>query len=371
MIQRFKVAAIVAFVLLISCTQACRSAWTDGGLRDRFAPDVTKPMRVAILPFEDRAGGRSVFIYPFLPFIYLANFITLSVPEEAPDSAKGATALRVLLAARLSNTALHVVPFRAADTALAHLGLLQNTNALDPVELGRVLDVDAVVHGELTDFSTRYYILESRTVVEARVRMVSCSDRRELFSAVVGVADSAGISGGPTGYVSAAATPLAALGKGPFADLSVAWSLRAGDALAVGDAPAVEWAPGAPESGAPFIAAAAVGENTRFEYEPGDWIEVVAVGAPACVATLQIGSLYSGVPMTETSRVTRPGSGFVSTYHGYFAVEEGDEVSGAPITVNFTKNGTRATAIASSEPVTLRPRARAASTAPAGRPPHR
>ncbi|MFN0206146.1 MAG: hypothetical protein ACKVS6_07510 [Planctomycetota bacterium] len=322
-----------------------------------FEPTHAKPLRVAMLPFENKSGNRSAFVIPFLPFIWLANLITFSVPEAGPDSGMGAATLRTLLAARLTGTPLRVVSTRATDTALAHKGLLAKAASMDPVELGKLLSVDAILFGELLDWSGNYYVLESRTVVEGRVRLVSCIDRSELVKINVGVSDAAGVSGGPTGYISAAASPLAALGKGPYSDLAVAWTTRVGDALS-GDSVSGQQVPENPRStvGEPYISAAGVTAPPPGGWRAGQWIEVIVLGAPSCTATFNIGTLRTKIPMVEFSRVPRAGGepGEESAiYRGSYHIAPADRVVEAPVIVSLATAGSSAHLTASGNPITI------------------
>lgn len=358
---QFSLRCILAIALLLA-PAACRSAWTDARRAPGFELSQSRPIRVAILPFEDRAGGRSPLVYPFVPFIWLANILTLSVPEGGPDPEKGARELRNFLAAFLLNSPVRALPSRATDTALAHRGLLANATKMDAVELGKLLDVDAILYGELLDWSGHYYIIESRTVVEARLRLVSCVDRRELFNITIGVSDAAGVSGGPTGYISAAATPLSALGKGPYADLAIAWATRAAQAVLRRDELLETPSNIIKNDPPPYIAAAAASPQPGGGFAPGDWIEVVALGAPGCAATFDVGTLHCGIPLVESARVPRPGTSELSgVYRGAFYVGDEDAAAEAPILVQFHKSGMSASRSADGPPVSIRPRMTAQS----------
>jgi hypothetical protein len=339
---------------------SCRSSWKSVERHPSFAVDDARPMRVAALPFRNHAGGTSLLTYPFLPFIYLANLLTLSIPKAPPDSDKGAMTLRSLLVAKTAGSPICIIPTRASDTALGHLGLLDKAADMDPVELGRILSVDAILYGDLDDWSGHYYVIESRSVVEGGVRLVSCLDRRELLKIRAGVSDAAGVSGGPTGYISAAATPLAALGSGPFRDLAVKWANVVGDELGRVEGVANR-EPGAmaPQTSPPFIAASAASLRLRgLQQEPaaGDWIEVVALGAPGCQASFDLGTLHCRVPMTEVARLARAGAEgeTAATYRGSLKIGPEDAVESAPIIVTLRNSLGTATQVSSGPAVTLR-----------------
>ena len=266
------------------------------------------------------------------------------MPEGTPDSVKGADTLRALLMARLRGSSLSVVDPAVVAATLYHAGLHEKAAKMDPRELGRLLGVDAILYGSLEGWSGRYYFIESRTVVEGTVRLVSCVDGTELFRATVSVNDAQGVSGGPTGYVSAVATPLAALGTGPYRKLAIEWNEAVGGEL-VG-----AYASNAADAStpAPYVSNVAAPEPPAGGYKQGDAIEVLAIGSPGCRATFSIGTLRSRVPMTEYARGSRTGvpdpretSGF---YRGSYVVTAADRVREAPVTVTLESAGGHATA---------------------------
>lgn len=331
---------------------ACASSSSSSKRAPTFQPSESSPVRVAVLPFRDATGGVSPFLYPALPLIWLANVITLRIPEGTPDSAKGAATMRALLIARLRYSRLDVVDPGAVDTTLAHRGLLERASEMDPRDLGRALGVDAVMYGTLESWSTRYYLIESRTVVEGTVRLRSAVDGSDLFQGTVAVNDAEGITGGPTGYIGLAATPLAALGAGPYRQLAIAWAGEMGMLLG---GPIESDEPQGPE---PYVTTAVVHDPPPGGYKPDDVIEVFAIGATDCTATFDIGTLRVRIPMTEFARVPRTGEvGAAETsgqYRGSYVVREVDRVNEAPVTVTLeTSSGRVATFAASGKPVTI------------------
>ncbi|HKD99489.1 MAG TPA: hypothetical protein VKE69_00650 [Planctomycetota bacterium] len=339
--------------LAVLSLAACSSSWQSVRRSDGFMPSEIAPVRVAVLRFDDRTGGTSVFLYPFLPFIWLADVVTLQVPEGTPDALRGADVLRALLIARVRGSHLNIVDPLTVDTTLEHLGLYEKASSMDPKELGKLLGVDAVLTGELLDWSGNYYVVESRTIVEARVVLRSCTDGSELFRGEIGVSDSSGVSGGPTGYVSAAATPLAALAKGPYRDLAILWADRMGASL-VGDTGA--FGDGAMTEAPPAIAVAAATKAPPGGFRSGDVIDVYAVGTPGGVAWFDLGTLRVRIPMSEFARVPRTGgagSELSGHYRGTYVVASGDRVENAPLAVTLVSPSGRARILAESGPVTI------------------
>ncbi|HKE00990.1 MAG TPA: GNA1162 family protein, partial [Planctomycetota bacterium] len=333
----------------------CKSLSVDARRDPSFHPTASSPIRVAVLRFDDKTGGTSPLLYPFLPFIWLASAITLQVPEATPDPAKGAETLRALLIARLRGSALNVVDPATVDNTLGHAGLLWKESSVDARELGRLLKVDAICYGTLEGWSGRYYVVESHTVVEATVRLVSCVDGLELFRATVAVTDAAGVSGGPTGYISAAATPLAALGSGPYRRLAIDWNEAVGMEL-IGAYSSDAAASAEP---APYITNVAPHTPPPDGYKPGDVVEVLAIGSPGCRASFDLGTLRIHIPMVETGRSSRTGvlnpTETSGVYQGAYVVDESDHLRDAPITVTLESRSGRVTQEAPGARISIAP----------------
>jgi hypothetical protein len=345
---------LVPAAVLALALGACRSSWRDVKRDPGFRPTASEPVRVAALPFIDQSGGTSPLYYPFIPFIYLASAVTFSIPDAPPDSVKGAETLQSLLLARLGGTPLRVVPPRAILTTLHHKGILEKAHEMDPVELGKILGVDAILYGELLDWAGHYYVAESQTVVEASVKLVSTLDRRVLVSATIGVTDRAGVTGGPTGYVGAAATPVAALGSGPYELLAHAWAEQAAKDLLQSAEAGGETSTS--DDPAPFIAAAAVSPPRQGGvYREGELFEVVVLGSSGSQAFFDVGSARTRVPLIETSRSIREGEvrEVSAIYRGNFIVSAADRAEGLTVKVTLESRSGRAVAVAEGEPVRI------------------
>jgi len=337
--HRFSVCAAIAVLA------SCSSLSVDVKRDPAFKATAAMPIRVAVLPFEDKTGSMSPLLYPLLPFVWLADLLTLQLPAGTPDPAKGAETLRELLIARLRGSTLNVVDPATVGTVLHHAGLAEKANKMDPRELGKVLGVDAILYGTLEGWGGDYYLVESRTVVAATVSLRSCVDGRELFRASVTVADAAGVTEGPTGYVSAVASPLAALGTGPYRRLAIDWNEAVGMELTgawCGTASAAASTP------APYVTNVALSPTPTGGYQPGAVIEVLAIGSQGCRATFDLGTLRVRVPMVEYAHGSRTGvpdpRETASYYRGSYVVTGVDRVRQAPVTVTLESPGGRAVA---------------------------
>ena len=154
---------------------------TDPGLTNYvLAGDYQEdpPRRIAVLPFVDHGNGE-----------YSVDKIDLSFrksEEELNRSAwTHANRVRRSVSGELGGREFEIVPLVAVDAVLADRKIddWNDLMAVKPEQLGRWLDADAVVYGEILDYEAYYAALISVWRVSARVRMVSTRDGHEIFTA--------------------------------------------------------------------------------------------------------------------------------------------------------------------------------------------
>ncbi len=134
------------------------------------------PRKIAVLPFVDEGTGG-----------YLIDKIPVKTRDkEALNrwSWSHANRVRRALAGELGTREFIIVPLLRVDAVLANRGITDKDklNAVPPEELGRWLDADTVVYGELLSYEAYYGFLVAAWKVSARVRMVSTEDGHEIFS---------------------------------------------------------------------------------------------------------------------------------------------------------------------------------------------
>ena len=134
------------------------------------------PRKIAVLPFVDKGTGS-----------YLIN----KIPVKTRDgkalnewSWTHANRVRRALAGELGTREFTILPLLMVDAVLANRGIIDanKLNAVPPEELGRWLDADTVVYGELLSYEAYYGFLISAWEISSRVRMVSTIDGHEIFS---------------------------------------------------------------------------------------------------------------------------------------------------------------------------------------------
>jgi hypothetical protein len=282
--------------------------------------DEQAPLRIAILPFEDRTGA-TVFTILAAPFKAVAD---LFVSRKGAPPTDNAQALREALAANLRTSTLDVVPLGHTDTVLVHNGLLAPGKEMrfvkaDRRDLGRLLGADALLYGVLTDAGTAYYLAETRVTVGATLRLVDAGSGEELWRVEGEESQGFGITRGPTGYVSAAVEPLKGLRE------SNQWRVMEEFARTVAGSfhrrPANTDGPG---SLVPFVAIAAANVEPEQRLSVGSVVRVVAIGRPGMHGRFDLGGARRGLPMREFG---------LGTYQGTYTVLEGDRFAGDPVRV--------------------------------------
>jgi len=164
-----------------------RKAWYDrlveldpGSAKFTVAADYEKapPKKIAVLPFTDLGDGS--FIVDKIPILPRSD------QERARWAWSHANHLRRAFAGDVATREFTMIPLLAIDAVLAERGITDydELNALSPMEVGRWLNADAIVYGEVVNYEAYYGFLVAAWRVTARVRMVSTRDGHELFSCV-------------------------------------------------------------------------------------------------------------------------------------------------------------------------------------------
>ncbi len=162
-----------------------RKTWFDrvietdpGGVVFEVASDYQErpPQRIAVLPFVDLGNGD-----------YVVNKIpVLDRSEEERDqwSWTHANRLRHAVIGALATREFVIVPPLAVDAVLADRGVTDRDKllAVPPAQLGRWLDVDTVVYGELRNYEAYYAFLVAGWEISSSITMVSTLDERMIFS---------------------------------------------------------------------------------------------------------------------------------------------------------------------------------------------
>lgn len=142
-------------------------------------------------PVEDTASLRSEGVWgeappatvAVLPFELTYDY-DLAKGEAPPEShSEGVEILRETFARTFASLPFQDVPVREVDGTLAQHGIrgAEGLGSVSPQDLGKWLQVDAVLMGEVTRVNNMTSPLFTETLLEARVRLVSTRDGSVLW----------------------------------------------------------------------------------------------------------------------------------------------------------------------------------------------
>lgn len=300
--------ALLALVLL-ACG-GCSSAWHRRA--EGFDPRV--PLRVAVLPFIDRAEGDSFASAPFT----LALDVLPVLSDDRAVRERAASIFREKFQGNLHRTHLDIVDLFVVDSLLAHRGLeaasLYEADRAEAARLlGEALGADAVLFGTVLEWDREYYLVESITRAGLAVELRDTVSGALLFESEVHDVEASGVSKLPIEYTPDGAVQsvllesIKGLANTKFLTLSDDVARKIVEGLAP---PAEERALGrAPEVF--FVAHSAAGPLA-----PGDELVVVAIGSPDARATFSVGD-GPPVPMTESCPGRYRGTLRVSAAHAW------------------------------------------------------
>ena len=142
-------------------------------ISDKYYTD--PPRKIAILPFDNLVGGN-----------YILNSIPIprfSDKEEDGWNWTYANRLRRFFFGHFAAREFVDIELMYVDKMLEALGIL-TPNDLYKVpaqELGRILDADALIYGQVTEYKNSYYTLFAQIQIGLRVKCVSTEDGTVYF----------------------------------------------------------------------------------------------------------------------------------------------------------------------------------------------
>jgi len=289
---------LVVLIMLQGCTVATKHTLIAPEIHSLFkgkyeiGPAMEKekqrPKSVAVLPFVNKA-----------------------------ESQRGSEEVRRGFYNHFSSMPFNDMQLFRVDNALRKAGLTDPLaiNKMKPEELGKILGVDAVVYGEITDFDKLFLAIYSQVAVGAKVRMYDAKTGAFLWSGEhTARIHEGGISTTPLGIIATiVATSL------NMRDIQL---LRACDDL-FRDMVKTIPAPSIAEALQPPPIMLLTQDTKNLPKKAGDEIKVVIQGAPKMLASFDIGDYRKQIDMKEVE----PG-----WYLGVYKVVPGDNVRKAIIT---------------------------------------
>jgi hypothetical protein len=179
-----------------------------------------------------------------------------------------------------------------------------------------------------------YYLLQSVAEVGLHVELIDATSGITLFASDRTERYGAGLSGGPTGYVSAVTEPLAGLSGSHLRTLARNAARHLAEDLNGGELG------NQPGPSAPRLAVVALAKEHDGPFRIGERVDVIATGSPDCRVQFDLGRLRTSVPMMQTTRHDDP-RGPRATYLGHYIVDAADAADGLPLTCTIHRGSAR------------------------------
>lgn len=292
-----------------SCTIATRDTAISSQIRSPFKG------QYEVLPYMEKHMPKLVAVLPFV---------------DVSKSQQGAQEVRRGFYNHFSSLPFKDMELYRVDNLLAKAGLTDpvEINKKSPQEIGKILGVDAVVYGEISNFDKLFAVVYSQVSVGAKVRMYDVKSGELLWRGEhVARIHEGGVSISPIGMVATiVATAL------NVRDIQL---LRACDDL-FRDMVKTIPVPTLAEALQPPVITLLVQDSKNLPKKAGDEIRVVIQGTPKMQAYFDIGEYKKYIDMREQPET--PG-----VYLGIYKVLPGDNVRKAVIT-GYLKDDTGNTA---------------------------
>ncbi|MGE0710573.1 MAG: hypothetical protein AB7N76_27270 [Planctomycetota bacterium] len=178
--------------LLLAC--GCQTVEVE-----RLEPrlDLRAPLRVAALPFEDRAAGDVGLAVPLGAMMDLVPFMS----DDDLGRAKAPAICRDKLTANLRRTPLEVLPPLVVDAQLEAAGLplpplCSGDRGGSARRVGAALGVDVVLFGEVAEWDRHYALAASWVAISLRLEARDGRSGELLFKGEVSDVETAGLHEG-------------------------------------------------------------------------------------------------------------------------------------------------------------------------------
>ncbi|MBP9021279.1 MAG: DUF799 family lipoprotein [Syntrophobacterales bacterium] len=299
-----RVTAFVLSMAFVAITTGC----VVGTKGTKIAPQMTSLYKgtYRVDPYMEDHKPRTVAVLPFI---------------DKSGSTEGCREVRKGFYNHFSSLPFKDVELYRVDRLLAKAGLTDTAEIykITPQELGKILEADAVVYGEISDFDKLFAGVYSQVSVGAEVRMYETKTGHFLWSGRhVARIHQGGIATTPVGII---ATVIAAAMN--MRDIQL---LRACDDL-FRDMVKTIPTPTIAEAMRPPVITLLTQDTKGLPKKAGDEIRVVIQGTPKMQASFDIGDYRKNIDMQEVE----PGG-----YLGVYRVVPGDNVENVIITGHLT-----------------------------------
>lgn len=328
MIARFLPAAAAALALA-----ACTGTAVQQFEAPELAPLRTMGYRIAVMPFVVSAPADDFFVGPLAP---VGELLALEAGRDQPMHERVGAIVQTDVVTWLHQTEFEVLDPWHVGTQLSHTGL-DAARLRDPAnarEVAKIVGADGVLYGDVRRWNRGYYLLQTVVEVSLHLELVDAGTGKQLFRTDRSEQVGAGLTGGPTGYVSVATEPLAGLRGSTLRNLT-----RSVARNAVADLNGGELGNQSGPS-TPHLALVALAKEHEGPFTAGERIDVYAIGTPDCDVRFDLGGLRTAVPMRQTERRDDP-KGARATYAGHYIVAAADVADELPVLCTIQRGAAR------------------------------
>ncbi|MFY9345285.1 MAG: GNA1162 family protein [Planctomycetota bacterium] len=291
--------------------------------------------RVAVVPFAVTAPEDGFFTDALAQ---VGDALALEPGRARPMRERVGAMLRDDVVAWLQQSEFEVVDPWHVATQLDHAGI-DLAARQDPArarDVARAVGADGVLYGDVRRWNRSWYVLQSEVEVALRLELRDAASGTTLFRTDRSETIGSGITGGPTGYVSAATEPIAGLRGANLRALTRSVARHAVADLNGGDL--------GNEASAttPRLAVVALARVHAGPFRAGERVDVIATGSPDCEVRFDLGRLRTAVPMRQSERHDDP-RGARATYAGHYVVAPTDAADELPLTCTIQRGAARRT----------------------------
>ncbi len=309
-----KVVLVLVLVLVLGAVAGC-SGTSEFKVDPSFDP--TRPQRIAVLPFVDRATGDNFLSKPFTPAMDIVPILS----DDRLTREHGPTIFRQELVSNVRRGTAYVIPPDLVDGALKKhkVDVLAEYDAEDRAAVakrfGKLLDADVIAFGEVTHWDRRFYVIDTEVWAGLRLELRAAVDGRRLAWAEVSDFESYGASDLPIAtsgidvVLMTVGNALKGLGNTSFALLAHDVSRQIMEGLRIAAVRGKYGEEALAKAAAP-PEVKLVAHSAEGPLAVGATLLVVAVGDPNCQVVFRIGVATGPTLMSEvapgTSIGTRP-----------------------------------------------------------------
>jgi len=312
---------------------ACTSVAVEQQAAPELAPLRTMGYRIAVVPFTVSAPEDGFLSDSLAP---VGELFALEASRELPLRQRIGGIVEGDVVAWLQQSEFEIVDPWHVATQLGHagIGVERQRDPANVHAVARAVGADGIVYGDLRRWNRGYYVVQSVVEVALRLELIDAATGKQLFRTDRHEQIGSGLTGGPTGYVSAATEPIAGLRGSNLRSLTRSVARHVVTDLNGGELG------GEPGPTTPRLSVVALAKEHMGPFRAGERVDVIAIGSADCEVRFDLGRLRTVVPMRQTERHD-DARGARGTYLGHYIVADTDDAEELPLTCTIHRGAAR------------------------------